>query len=184
MPVTPAARNIPAVPAAIPAAPASPIPPPGQPARSPGQRTQLVGGSGGFAFEASHPQQQAAIGFRYALGNWAGTEGLSQLQPLYASEPDAPNQVVARDGYIVAGLEVDADQFVEAVRILFARQTADGRIETVRVTPDGSPVANYAFDVTPARLVTGLITERGVCAASRDGLRGLFPERGEAGRGR
>ncbi|MBP2309081.1 S-methyl-5-thioribose-1-phosphate isomerase [Azospirillum melinis] len=57
-------------------------------------------------------------------------------------------------------------------------RTADGRIETVRVTPDGSPVANYAFDVTPARLVTGLITERGVCAASREGLLGLFPERG------
>lgn len=56
-------------------------------------------------------------------------------------------------------------------------RTADGRIETVRVTPDGSPVANYAFDVTPARLVTGLITERGVCPASRDGLLGLFPER-------
>ena len=57
-------------------------------------------------------------------------------------------------------------------------RTADGRIETVRVTPDGSPVANYAFDVTPSRLVTGLITERGVCAASCDGLRGLFPDRG------
>jgi len=57
-------------------------------------------------------------------------------------------------------------------------RTADGRIETVRVIPDGSPVANYAFDVTPARLVTGLITERGVCAASREGLLGLFPERG------
>jgi len=56
--------------------------------------------------------------------------------------------------------------------------TADGRIETVRVTPEGSPVANYAFDVTPARLVTGLITERGICAASRTGLLGLFPERG------
>ena len=57
-------------------------------------------------------------------------------------------------------------------------RTADGRIETVRVTPDGSPVANYAFDVTPARLVTGLITERGVCPATREGLLGLFPERG------
>ncbi len=43
--------------------------------------------------------------------------------------------------------------------------------------PDGSPAANYAFDVTPARLITGLITERGVCAASRDGLLSLFPER-------
>ena len=41
-------------------------------------------------------------------------------------------------------------------------RTADGRIETVRIVPDGSPVANYGFDVTPARLVTGLITERGV----------------------
>jgi len=56
-------------------------------------------------------------------------------------------------------------------------QTDDGRIETVRVTPPDSPAANYGFDVTPARLVTGLITERGVCAASRAGLAGLYPER-------
>jgi methylthioribose-1-phosphate isomerase len=47
----------------------------------------------------------------------------------------------------------------------------------VLVTPEGSPVANYAFDVTPSRLVSGLITERGICAASADGLLGLFPER-------
>jgi methylthioribose-1-phosphate isomerase len=47
----------------------------------------------------------------------------------------------------------------------------------VRLTPEGSPAANYAFDVTPARLVTSLITERGVCPASREGLLGLFPER-------
>jgi methylthioribose-1-phosphate isomerase len=57
-------------------------------------------------------------------------------------------------------------------------RTADGRIETVAITPQGSAVANYAFDVTPARLVTGLITERGIAAASRDGLLELFPERG------
>ena len=55
-------------------------------------------------------------------------------------------------------------------------ETAAGAIETVRVTPKGSPALNYAFDVTPARLVTGLITERGVCAASEAGLRGVFPE--------
>ena len=47
------------------------------------------------------------------------------------------------------------------------------------VTPAGSPAANYAFDVTPARLVTGLITERGVCAASAEGLLALYPERRE-----
>ena len=56
-------------------------------------------------------------------------------------------------------------------------RTRDGRIETVRVVPDRSPVANYAFDVTPARLVSGLITERGVLAADRDSLVKAFPER-------
>ncbi len=59
-------------------------------------------------------------------------------------------------------------------------RTADGRIETVRVVPEHSPVANYAFDVTPARLVTGLITERGVIAASRTALVGAFPDRAGA----
>ena len=47
----------------------------------------------------------------------------------------------------------------------------------MRVVPEGSPVANYAFDVTPARLVTGLITERGVLAADADALARAFPER-------
>jgi methylthioribose-1-phosphate isomerase len=56
-------------------------------------------------------------------------------------------------------------------------RTADGRIETVRVVPDGSPVKNYGFDVTPARLVTGLITERGVIAPNREALARAFPER-------
>lgn len=56
-------------------------------------------------------------------------------------------------------------------------RTAAGAIETVTIMPDGSPVANYAFDVTPRRYVTGLITERGVAEASPDGLAALFPER-------
>jgi len=56
-------------------------------------------------------------------------------------------------------------------------RTADGRVETVRVVPEGSPVANYAFDVTPARLVTGLITERGVLTPERVALASAFPER-------
>jgi len=51
-----------------------------------------------------------------------------------------------------------------------------GQLTQVAITPDGSAAANFAFDVTPARLVTGLITERGVCAASRSGLASLYPE--------
>ena len=59
-------------------------------------------------------------------------------------------------------------------------RTADGRIETVRIVPDGSAVANYGFDVTPARLVTGLITERGVIAPRREALAAAFVERAKA----
>ncbi len=50
------------------------------------------------------------------------------------------------------------------------------KVESVLVTPASSPAANYAFDVTPARLVTGLITERGICRASEEGILGLYPE--------
>jgi methylthioribose-1-phosphate isomerase len=58
--------------------------------------------------------------------------------------------------------------------------TAAGAVETVRVTPPDSPAANYGFDVTPARLVSALVTERGICAASREGLAALYPERAAA----
>ncbi len=50
------------------------------------------------------------------------------------------------------------------------------KVESVLVTPASSPAANYAFDVTPARLVTGLITERGICRASEEGILELYPE--------
>ena len=53
---------------------------------------------------------------------------------------------------------------------------ADGTVVTVQVTPSDSPAANPAFDVTPSRLVTGIITERGRCDATAGGLQGLFPE--------
>ncbi|WAJ26123.1 S-methyl-5-thioribose-1-phosphate isomerase [Antarcticirhabdus aurantiaca] len=56
-------------------------------------------------------------------------------------------------------------------------KTESGEIGTLQVTPDGSPVVNYGFDVTPARLVTGLITERGVVAAEEEAIAGLFSER-------
>ena len=52
-----------------------------------------------------------------------------------------------------------------------------GEIQSVRIVPEGCVAANYAFDVTPARLITGLVTERGVCPASREGLFGLYPDR-------
>jgi methylthioribose-1-phosphate isomerase len=56
----------------------------------------------------------------------------------------------------------------------------DGTVVTVEIAAPGSPAGNPAFDVTPARLVTGFITERGVCAASREGLLSLYPERAKS----
>ena len=61
---------------------------------------------------------------------------------------------------------------------------ADGTVAQVDIAPENSPVANYAFDVTPAHLVTALVTERGICAASPEGLRRLFPDVAPVGKGR
>ncbi len=54
---------------------------------------------------------------------------------------------------------------------------SSGEVASVDIVADGSPAANYAFDVTPARLITGLITERGIAPASEEGLLALYPER-------
>ena len=55
-------------------------------------------------------------------------------------------------------------------------RTPSGAMQTIRVVPEGSGALNLGFDVTPARLVTALITERGICAATPEGLRSLFPK--------
>ncbi|MEM6492658.1 MAG: S-methyl-5-thioribose-1-phosphate isomerase, partial [Pseudomonadota bacterium] len=91
--------------------------------------------------------------------------------PFYVALPSPTIDWRATDGDAIPIEERDARELTH-----IAGATADGRIAEVRVTPAGSPAANPAFDVTPARLVTALITERGVCAASPDGLRGLFPD--------
>ncbi|MBS0393246.1 MAG: S-methyl-5-thioribose-1-phosphate isomerase [Proteobacteria bacterium] len=56
-------------------------------------------------------------------------------------------------------------------------RVSNGAVATIQIVPNGSTALNLAFDVTPARLVTALVTERGTGAASRDGLLGLYPER-------
>jgi methylthioribose-1-phosphate isomerase len=96
--------------------------------------------------------------------------------PFYVALPSPTLDFSIGDG--IAEIPIE-QRGAEEVATMTGR-TADGRIETVRIAPDGSPVANYAFDVTPARLITGLITERGVLAASRPALAGAFPERAGA----
>ncbi len=96
--------------------------------------------------------------------------------PFYVALPSPTIDFAVADG--VAEIPIE-QRGADEVATMTGR-TADGRIETVRIAPEGSPVANYGFDVTPARLVTGLITERGVITASRAALKGAFPERAGA----
>ena len=93
--------------------------------------------------------------------------------PFYVALPSPTIDFAIDDGVRQIPIE---QRSADEVATMTGR-TADGRIETVRVVPEGSPIANYGFDVTPARLVTGLITERGVLKPERAALAGAFPER-------
>jgi methylthioribose-1-phosphate isomerase len=93
--------------------------------------------------------------------------------PFWVALPHSTLDMRVRDG--VAEIPIEERNAAEVTEL--TGRTADGRIETVRVVADGSPAANPAFDVTPARLVTGLITERGRAAASEAGLAALYPDK-------
>jgi len=93
--------------------------------------------------------------------------------PFYVALPSPTIDFTVDDGIRQIPIEQRAASEVTHL----TGRTSDGRIETVRVVPEGSPVANFGFDVTPARLVTGLITERGVLKADRAALASAFPER-------
>jgi methylthioribose-1-phosphate isomerase len=92
--------------------------------------------------------------------------------PFYACVPSSTIDWTLSDGLRDIPIEQRDTREVSEI----SGMTVDGQVATVRLTPQGSPVANYAFDVTPARLMTGIVTERGVATASRAGLTALFPE--------
>jgi methylthioribose-1-phosphate isomerase len=91
--------------------------------------------------------------------------------PFYAAVPSPSIDWRVRDG--VREIPIENRDAREVTHI--AGRLPDGSVGTVALTPDGSAAANPAFDVTPARLVTGLVTERGVAEASEAGLKKLFP---------
>jgi methylthioribose-1-phosphate isomerase len=97
----------------------------------------------------------------------------------YVALPHTTIDWTLRDG--CAEIPIEERDPEELTRI--AGRTDGGEVVTVRLTPEGARAANYAFDVTPARLVTALITERGVCPATEEGLLGLYPERRAAAAG-
>jgi methylthioribose-1-phosphate isomerase len=96
--------------------------------------------------------------------------------PFYVALPSPTIDWTLDDGDAIPIEERDPREVTHV-----AGRTETGERVEVRLTPADSAAANVAFDVTPARLVTALITERGICPASRDGLLGLFPERRRRG---
>ena len=95
--------------------------------------------------------------------------------PFYVALPGPTIDWASASGAAIPIEERDAHEVTHARGL-----DGTGKLVDVRLTPEGSAAANPAFDVTPARLITALITERGVCPASREGLRDLYPERAEA----
>ena len=92
--------------------------------------------------------------------------------PFYVAFPSSTIDWEISDGQAEIKIEERSEDEVKYIQGL-----ADGKITKVLLTPEESPAANYGFDVTPARLVSGLITDRGICDASEYGILGLFPEK-------
>jgi len=92
--------------------------------------------------------------------------------PFYVALPSTTIDWTIEDG--VASIPIEERAPEELTRITGV--AADGGLVAVDIAAPGSPAANFAFDVTPARLISGLITERGLCAATREGMQALFPE--------
>lgn len=90
----------------------------------------------------------------------------------YVALPSSTFDWTIRDGVKEIPIETrNADE------IKYMQGMCGGELKKVLVTPEESPAVNYGFDVTPSRLITGLITERGICPASEDSILSLFPER-------
>ncbi|HSQ42279.1 MAG TPA: S-methyl-5-thioribose-1-phosphate isomerase [Fibrobacteraceae bacterium] len=93
--------------------------------------------------------------------------------PFYVALPSSTIDWALRNGVNEIPIETRGEEEVRQMDGL----TQNGSLATIRICPESTPAVNYGFDVTPARLVTGLITERGCSPATEEGLLSLYPER-------
>ncbi len=112
----------------------SPIPSRRRSSRAAGRSadSNLVGGTGGGEFRMVSPTGEPVVGVAYSLGSWAGEGAVGRLEPLFNRDETKPTleTEVARDGYVLAAFEVDADKYVNALRPLFAKVKADGSLDS------------------------------------------------------
>ncbi len=93
--------------------------------------------------------------------------------PFYVALPSPTIDWSTRDGLS----EIPIEQRCGSEVTHITGRADDGSVQTINISPEGSVAANYGFDVTPARLITGLITERGLTEATEEGLAELFPDK-------
>jgi len=93
--------------------------------------------------------------------------------PFYAVFPSSSIDWEISDG--VRDIPIE-ERSGDELRLVYGYDDTEGKLRAVRICPEGTGAANYGFDVTPARLVSGIITERGIAEASREGLRALYPD--------
>jgi methylthioribose-1-phosphate isomerase len=91
--------------------------------------------------------------------------------PFYVALPSSTFDFTMSDGL----KEIPIEERDPSEQRFVSGKTAEGKLETVQICPDESPARNWGFDVTPARYITGLISERGICEASEAGIRALYP---------
>lgn len=97
--------------------------------------------------------------------------------PFYVTLPFSTIDWRLYDGFDIPIEERSGDEVLQMRGRQVQNNGGEGAVTLVHIAAPGSPAANPAFDVTPARLVTGLVTERGICPASAAGLAALYPER-------
>jgi hypothetical protein len=145
------------------AAESVPRPAPGRPAVNDG----LLGGTGGVRFESKSPTGEPVVGLRYRVGSWAGKSALGSVESIFDRSDFTVGQEfeMAREGYALAGLEVNSAEFVHAVKGVFARQNPDGSLDLADTyTSDwlGTPAGDVVQKVEPQNQpATGIVGRRG-----------------------
>jgi hypothetical protein len=93
-----------------------------------GTRSELIGGAGGFPFSQISPEQKPVLGIQVRMGSWAGIEHLGKVEALYQMARPTPNTtvIVAKSGYVLGGIEINAPKFVDGIRLVFMKQTKTG----------------------------------------------------------
>jgi len=142
-----------------------------------GTRSELVGGTGGFPFTQVAPQQDPVIGVRVSMGSWSGKKHLSKVEPLFQKPRPIPNTtvVIAKTGYVLGAIEINAPEFVDGIRLVFMKQTATGVDPTDRIESKWIGAAT----AKPARLEQGgkpIIGFHGKGGAVMDALGVIFAE--------